>query len=326
MIKKIGNDFRGLFRWFISIGRAVGNGMRLNNRHKRSVYTGADTGNFRASWGTTNYSGNSELYNSLSALRARSRELNRNNSYGHRFFQMVPRNVIGRNGNNLQSRVMNGKELDQKANDKIENAWVRWGKKENCDVTGMLSFRDMQHLIIRTIARDGEVLIYKIRNADNPFQFSLQLIEADHLDEKYNDTLSNGNVVKMGVELNEFGKPVAYHIYSEHPGDTFYATRRYGERVRIPAEDMIHLFIKDRISVNRGLPWLHAAMSQLNMLGMFQEASLVAARVSTKMGFYTEKDDAIPTSTTTMADDTDEDGNPIYEMTPGEIVKLPKIT
>ena len=60
-----------------------------------------------------------------------------------------------------------------------------------------LSWVDIQRLVIESVARDGEVLVVKVRNFDNPFGFAVQIIEADHLDEDFNLTLANGNRIIM---------------------------------------------------------------------------------------------------------------------------------
>ena len=171
-----------------------------------------------------------------------------------------------------------------------------------------------------SVARDGEILIRRVRAAGiNRFGYALQLIEADHLDERYNDTLTNGNRVKMGVEFDSWNRPVAYHIFKTHPGDTMYADVSYGERERIPADEIIHLYIRERVSQSRGLPWMHASMTRMNMQGGYEEAELVAARIgAAKMGFYTNS-----TGENYTADDT-EDGSPVEdEATPGAFRVLP---
>ena len=105
------------------------------------------------------------------------------------------------------------------------------------------------------MVRDGEVLIRHIRNAENPFGYSLQLLEPDFLDEEYNTTNSdNGNRIVMGVELNNFNRPEAFwcfqgpdHLYD----DLSYGVGKSG-RVRIPAADMLHIFL---IGTKLCQPW-----------------------------------------------------------------------
>jgi len=54
-----------------------------------------------------------------------------------------------------------------------EEGFKAWSKKGICEVTGKYSFRDIQNLVITSIARDGEVLVRYVRGADNEFGFAL---------------------------------------------------------------------------------------------------------------------------------------------------------
>jgi lambda family phage portal protein len=287
---------------------------------RKRQFAGADTGRLYSSWTTTSSSADSELKNNLRILRARSRELAINNDYAKKFIRMVKTNVIGKAGIILQSKALTeNKKPDELARTKIEDAFKKWSKKGVCDITGKYSFRDVQNIVMTSIARDGEVLIRIIRNSDNDFGFSLQLLEADHLDDRYNDTLSNGNHVKMGVEYNKWGKPVGYWIFEKHPGN-FFSDYSYSERMRVDAKDMIHLFIPMRISQSRGVPWMHAAMNRLNMVGAYEEAELTAARVAAcKGGFY-----ETPEGSDEYVGDGKAANNPIQEAAPGVYEVLPE--
>ena len=174
------------------------------------------------------------------------------------------------------------------------------------------------------MARDGEILIRKIRGADNPFGFALQLLEADHLDENHNNDLGNGHKIRMGKEYDEWGRCVAYHILKQHPGDTMFATYSYGDKIVVPADQIIHLYLKDRISGSRGQPWLHAAMTSLNMLGGYMEAELTAARIAAaKMGFYEMEDMATMDDMEAETENDDGTGDLIQSVEPGILEKLP---
>lgn len=90
--------------------------------------------------------------------------------------------------------------------------------------------------MVEGLVRDGEVLIRHIRNADNAFGCSLQILEPDFLDEEFNTSNpDNGNRIVMGVELNNFNRPEAFwcfqgpdHLYD----DLSYGVGKSG-RVRI---------------------------------------------------------------------------------------------
>ena len=216
---------------------------------RSQAYYGTNVGRLYASWKPGNDSADRELRYNLKMLRARSRDLQRNNDYVKRYFRLVKTNVIGPNGIILQSRITNDSgKPDKVANDLIETAWGDWGKKGICEVTGRFSFRDLQGAVIKHIVRDGEILVRRVRGySGNKYRYALQPIEADHLDEKYNQNFKNGNKIKMGIELDPMGRAIAYHVYKTHPGEfgLLAGQQRDNERMRIPADEILHLFLPE---------------------------------------------------------------------------------
>ncbi|PHO10322.1 phage portal protein [Malaciobacter canalis] len=284
-------------------------------KQKRSFHA-ANTGNLYSSWVTSQITADVDIKRDLKSIRNRSRDLMQNDDYAKRFKRMIKSNVVGNKGIKLQNRAKdpNG-NLDKKANQQIEENWNKWCKKGNCDVTGKYSFTDLTKLAIGAIAEDGEVLIRKVKGYDNNFKFALQIIEADHLDETLNDP--NRNIV-MGIEFDKWQKPIFYHVLKTHPGSQELAhTNRKHER--IPANQIIHLFLPIRISASRGIPWMHTAMTRMKMVNGYEEAELVGARVAaSKGGFYTQNAEGDE-----YAGDTEIDGTPANEITPGEFEVLP---
>lgn len=287
---------------------------------RRRDFAAAKASNLTADWFSSIQSANAEIRHSLRALRARSRNLAADDPYARKFIKMISTNVIGPNGIGLQMKVKdpNG-SMDRFANDAIEAAWKLRMKPRNMTVTGRISGREEQRLIIETIAKDGEILIRKVKGFENDFAYAHQIIEADHLDEDYNAELPNGNRVCMGVEHDKWYRPVAYHLLVNHPGDYTYirSNHRYE---RIPADEIIHAFIQERPNQMRGIPWMVPTMLRMKMLDGFEEAALVAARTgAAKMGFLETK-----TGDDYVGDDTDASGNPISEVEPGMIEQLPE--
>lgn len=283
---------------------------------QKKTFSAANNGNLYASWRPSNTVADMDIKKDLKSMRARSRELMRNDDYAKKFKRMVKTNVVGNNGIKLQNKAKdtNG-NLDKKANQIVEEAFKKWSKKGVCDVTGKYSFVDIQKMIMGTLAEDGEVLVRKVRGFDNEFGFALQLLEADHLDEQFNDI--NRNIL-MGVEYDKWNKPVAYHLYKSHPGNLG-LTSRDTARERIPAEEIIHLFLPLRISATRGVPWMHTAMTRMKMVNGYEEAELVGARLgASKAGFYTQT--AVDSE---YSGDLVESGTPVNEVTPGEFEVLP---
>ena len=310
--------------WLDNLARRFG-GSKPTAAPQRRDFSAAIVSRLTASWKTSNLSANADIYRSLDALRARSRDLAQNNVYARKFIQMVGANVVGPAGFTLQARVYDKPdEPDNGANDAIETAFKKWGTRGVCEVSGQYSFTDLCTLLVAAAARDGEFMVRVLRGKDagNGFGFALQVLDIDRLDTTYNAVPETGHHIRMGVEINQWGRPIAYHLKTSHPGDMWLAgqTTQSTRRLRIPAEDIIHRFVADRPEQLRGVPWMHAAMIQLNNLGGYEEAAIIAARVgASKMGFFTSPDgDPMP-----LADGQDENGVAYTDADPGTFGTLP---
>tara|TARA_R110002020_G_scaffold116523_2_gene267004 strand:+ start:3333 stop:4787 length:1455 start_codon:yes stop_codon:yes gene_type:complete len=288
----------------------------VKEQQKRS-FQGASVSRLTSDWLAPTTTADEEIRRDLVRLRGRCRELERNNDYVRRYLDGLENNVIGAHGIGLQMKVMDQPNTpDRFANFSIEQAWNAWGKASNCTPTGKMTWRDLQRLALRSCARDGDVLIRILRGYKNNFGFALQIIEADRLDNDHNETLKNGNEIRMGVEVDQFGKAIAYHILENHPGKSYAASFR--KRQRIPANEIIHVYNQERISQTRGVPWMVSAMTRLQQLAGYEEAEVVAARVSScKMGWLLKENSEGYTG------EEDSDFNHLMEAEPGTIEELP---
>jgi lambda family phage portal protein len=254
-----------------------------------TVYNGAMGGRLTMDWIASILSADQEIKGNMRLLRARARELSRNNPVAKSYLKILTANVLGEKGIGYKALVRNNdRTLNAAFNTKIEDAWCEWAKKGNCTVDGKLSYRGVQTLVLKNMATDGEVFIRMVRGFDNKHRFALQLIDADQVDHLFSRFASQGeNEIRMGIEVDEWGRPVAYHINEKHPSDLGGSL----VRTRIPADQIIHLYDPERISQTRGITWFHPCMVELRMLGGYVEAELVAARTgAAKMGFFEHSD------------------------------------
>lgn len=279
-----------------------------------------------ASWTTSSQSIDWDLRTALPVLRARSRDLATNNAYAKKYMQMVKTHIVGPTGFSLQVRVLDVAEdgtetVDRIASKAITKAFWKWAKRGNCDVTGMLSLKDIENVFISAAARDGEALIRKVYGAQaGPFGFKLQVLDIERLDHNLNEDLKNGKRIKMGVEIDQVGKPLAYYIFTAHPGDNPFFTFSGKTYERVPADEIIHRFKAERPEQNRGVPWMAAGMSDLENLGGYEESAVVAARVgAAKMGFFETPDG----DGSALADSVDESGQLMTEAEPGVFDTMP---
>lgn len=223
-------------------------------------------------------------------LVARSREQWSNNDYVRGFIRKVRQNVVGHHGVILQSKatLASGK-LDKNANAAIEAAWKEWCEAGNCDVTGESSWRELQCLAVEHAARDGEFIFRKVRGSDaGPFGFQLQILDPQRLSVKYENYKFNdtGNFIRNGIEFTRYGKPIAYHFTSTDEWDSYYYSINGKGFVRIPADEVIHGFVKEMAGQRRGIPWTATGLFRMHHLQGFEDAAVQNARASaSKMGF-----------------------------------------
>lgn len=294
---------------------------QINKMYKRS-YAAAAVSRLFSDFATSDQSADGELQHALPKLRARSRELARNNEYAKNYLNLLKKNIIGTRGFTLQVKAQDSLgNLDINGNQSVEDAFSKWGKLGNCTADGKYTWVDLQKLVMESLARDGEAFIIKHRGRDFKDSFALEFIEADQVDETLNKRLSNGVEIRMGVELNKFRRPIAYHILTSHPTDYVTVGGYKGEKkhVRVPADQVIHVYLPLRAGQTRGEPWMAPAMSAMKQLDGFREAAVINARVgASKMGFFTS-----PAGDGFMADEMD--GHvPIMSAEPASFHQLPE--
>lgn len=273
-------------------------------------YDAAKMDRLTSSWSPTNTSADVVIRQGLRNLRGRSRNLAENNDYAKRFLKLVSNNVVGSNGISLQLKIKDPSgTIDEKANRQIEGAWREWARK-SCWI-------DKQRMFAETLPRDGEIIVRHIKGkqAGNNFNYDFQLIEGDQLDEQTNDENKN---IKMGIEFDALGRPAYYWLWKYHPGDYPYTNFNKNALVRIPANEILHCYIKERPSQSRGVPWMHSAMTRLNNLGAYEEAEIIASRVAaSKMGIIVSK------SGEEFQGLKDDNGDVEMEVEPGVFDELP---
>jgi lambda family phage portal protein len=169
----------------------------------------------------------------------------------------------------------------------------------------------------------GEAFIRLHRSAfgGGKIPLALELIEGERIADDYEIKAPQGAQVTMGIEHDDFGRPLAYYIHKIHPNELRRTPgRQLDEIIRVPADQIIHLKMIDRWPQTRGEPWLHAAINQLNQLGEFHDSALIAARIgASKVGFF-ENPEGDPNA---LSDGTEADGTPSMTVEAGEFTQLP---
>jgi lambda family phage portal protein len=281
------------------------------------AFKGAEFNRLTLDWNASRVPADEEIRAVMGRLRARARDLARNNPYIRQYLNLLKVNVVGPEGPRHQAQVRdNSGTLSRLSNDRIEAAWQDWSRAPTVD--GKLSLVDFQHLTIETAAKEGEAFVRLRRGfAGNRFGFALEAVDPDLVDELNQRPPSRQRPeIRMGVEIDRYGKPLAYHIWDAPLTQGGFAQRR--EMERVSADDVIHLYRMDRPNLTRGVTWLAPVMWALNMLDGYEDAEITACRVAASaMGFFTRKEATADVS-------TDVEGHAELETNPGQFVYAPE--
>ena len=246
-------------------------------------YEGASISHRMRTWGVSSTGPNNASADSLTTLRYRSRELDRNNGNANSGFDKFASTLIGRG---ITPRWNTGSsDLDAQ----ILELWRLSVSDMDASVCG-LDFYGMQTLAALSLAMSGEVLgqfVYPRPSSDVVSPLQVQLLEPDHLYDAYDQPLTNGNSLRLGIEITPKGKRAAYHIYPEHPGDN-YVSRLSDLTIRVLASEMLHVYIPRRPGQLRGTPFLSSVITTLHSLDEYDDAELTRKKIAAMYaGFIT---------------------------------------
>lgn len=285
---------------------------RVAAANMRRSYEAADKGRRAEGWRSGNAAADSEIAAAGAVLRARMRELVRNNPLAAHALQVLVNNLVGYG---IRARAATG----NKARDKRVNAaWQLWSQR--CDAHGHTNFEGLQQLAVRQMLEGGEVFALRRFSRDaGRVPLQIELREADHLDDSRLTARAGADDARIvhGIEYDRAGRRRAYWMFPHHPGDNRLGLWQPLESQRVPAQDVAHLFERQRVQT-RGVPWGTPAMRALRELGDWQDAELTRKKIeASTVGFvFGDLDD---TQRSIAPKVKDSDGNDLEQFEPGLI-------
>lgn len=241
-------------------------------------YEGASKASRLSMWNPNDSSANEEVKGAAVELRQRARDLRRNNAYAHRAIQVITSNVVG-SGIKPVFKASNKRVLKL-----LDDSWKTWAEKSvDCDYDGRQNIQGIQTLVMDAVVESGECFVVRRRQPSaKSVPLKLMIFESDFLDTSHNEDLSSGAKIRQGIEFNSKGERVAYHFFKSHPGETgnIKAAAKGSDKVRTPADQVIHIFEKKRPGQIRGVTFLHPVMIRLQDLDIFQDASLKKQQIA----------------------------------------------
>jgi len=240
----------------------------------------------------------SDITRDLKELRARSRDLVRNNPIAGGALETTVSHVIG-TGLSVQSRI--DAELlgmtDEQASEwqaAAEREWRLWAESKFCDAVDDQDFYGLQELAFRSRWESGDVgvVLSSRRRADWPHTLAVQIVEADRI---CNESLSpDTDTMTQGIERDAAGAPLAAWICDRHPFSAMNGPppkwRRIAFRGASGRRNVLLLKRKLRPGQTRGVPELAPIIGMLKQLGRYADAEVDAAVNSAVFALFVKMD------------------------------------
>jgi len=325
------DDFIGIFSPLVAARRRY---FRFISRQMFGAYRGSEAGRLRGSWTPGGGSADRDLLPELATLRERSRDLVRNDGIASGAVDTITTNIIS-SGIRPQSTLdreslkINEDYADQ-LQKQIEKIWERW--VPYADAGERMNFYEIEELSERSRMVNGESIIIPLRlpgsNRKRPYSFALQVVEADRLNTPMD--LYADKSVRLGVQIGEYGEPLAYYIRNTHPGDITYATNlgnnSLNSFIRYPAfndlgdPNIFHLYHLKRSGQTRGEPFFAPVLNLFKDRFEYMEAEIVASRVAACFAVFIKKENAYEVSVNRSSQDST--GKRIEELSPAMVEYL----
>jgi len=217
-------------------------------------------------------------------LLARSRELVVTNGYAANACEAFAANLVG-DGIKPSSLI-----TDAALRDRVQKLWLAW--TDEADADGLTDFYGLQAMVAREMFVAGECFVrLRPRRAEDgllvPLQ--LQLLQSEMLPFEKTEMDPNGNRIRCGIEFDLIGQRVAYHFRRRHPGDSTDQRVAVPDTVRVPAEEVLHIYRPIDAGQIRGLPHVAPAMVRLFLLDQYDDAELDRKKTAAMFaGFITK--------------------------------------
>ena len=314
----------------------------LSGRTNLSYYDAAKDSKLNKDWRPGLASADQAILDDLDSLMARSRSMVRNDGVSDSGRKAYLRYVIG-SGITARSAARHPVtgEMLENYNENLDRIWNAWANNPTlCDVEKTKLFTEKQALwLSEEFVVGGVFVVLGYRPNAEGVGLVLQEIEYEQADttiQSYGE-----RDVRSGVEVDEYGAPIAYHLYTtSHPSEEYRT-----ESGRVPAERVIHIFRQDRIRQKRGVPWLSAVMPSIRNLAMYEQFMMMKARTEAAYHGIVEQEatggfglpenvarqiGAVPPSTEAVSTDTSANNIEVLiqpglmpVLNPGQSIKFP---
>lgn len=228
---------------------------------------------------------NSLIAQSGQTTLARARFLVRNNGYAANGIEVFAGAAVG------AGIVPSWKITDAAIREAGNKLWKRW--TDEADAEGLTDFYGLQRRAARELFIAGEVFVrlrYRKMSDGLSVPLQLQMLPSEMLDVNYTVPWTNGTTIRQGIEFDRIGRRVAYHFWRRHPGDST-DPNILGDRVRVPADQVLHIVDPVEAGQLRGLTKFTAAIVKLWSLDGYDDAELERKKTAALLGVFITRED-----------------------------------
>lgn len=239
-------------------------------------------------------------------LAARARHFTQNSGIASKIVDELVSAIVG-SGYHPQSL-----HVDPAIRKAIEDRFYFWERR--ADFNGRTTYTGLKAQAVRSWVIAGEAFIrMQFRNGS----LALQLLDPEQIDPALTRDLGSGGRIVAGVEFDSDGQRVAYHIMRDAPGAPFASSR---ETSRVPADEIVHLFIPLSPGQVRGVSWFAPSLLKLHEYDQTCDAILIRTKVAACLSGFVV--DAQGEGGPLNSGEADSAGRKEFELEPGVVFPL----
>lgn len=171
-------------------------------------------------------------------------------------------------------------------------AWQKQAEREfrlfcrDADITRKMSESELQYLAFLTVLQSGDALVStpRVPRPGCVYKTRIQLVEGDRISNPGGK--GDTQTLIQGVEIDEWGAPIACHVCNQHPGESYLgASKKAWTRIPLFGKNTGRrtarlLMFTERPEQYRGVPLIAPLIAPLAKLDKFSDATLMNAIVS----------------------------------------------
>lgn len=238
-------------------------------------------------WPARNVSADAVVIRDGAKIRARARDLVRNNPIAKNAVRMERDSVSGSGlklSPHMDWRTL-GLDIEaaEEWHDHVIRMWESYAESDEfaADARRQQTFSQLFMLVDREDFTAGEALaVLDMKPSAVGYQTCINLIDIDRLSNPLGQM--DSDMIRAGIERDAYGEPIAYHIRDAHPADVAlsaspWSWKRVVRRTPWGRPVVLHTYEHERAEQSRGVSSFASAIVGFRMLQKYEDTELQSA-------------------------------------------------